>query len=839
MKQATVGAAFAAVAMFTFGEVVPVGHIPPPGDVMTPPLQVVARDSEKPVEVKSSEIVIAENAYFRMVKVEAAFTNPNSRQMSWDWTVPLPEGATVCGYELEISGVLVPGVVVEKERARVAFESEKAKKVDPGVVEKIGNSWRTRIFPLLPGVPRRATVTYVSAKAPGDFANAIYERDGDDIFVAASSGASEDIAIPDTGFVLWDASQSAEKSAGAWLETVRKSFPENGKWSVVVFRNEPEAAVEVAGRDALVAFLQTVVYDGATDIDGAVRAAAGAKAVLFTDDMPTWGSESRNYEENPDVIIPGRKSEAVKVARIPVSDVPEGAEVKTSRLLATVWAARRIKEMEVQAESRKDEILALGRRWGVASSVTSLIVLETLDQYLEHKIEPPMEMAFHDEWVRRRAAMDDPIQAREERIAHERDLLQLWKERVEWWNNPIPRIATPKSGLFDVFTGGRGRRESARGVAAAEIATDEEGMADAAVAEEAEESGNAVFGSRALAMELEPQAAAIAGASPGAAQAPAGGAATINVQPWNPDTPYLRALDAAADPYAEYLKERAANGKSPAFYMDVAGWFFKKDMKSLAVRILSNMAELSLEDAAVCRAMGWRLREAGEYDAAVALFRKALKLRGEEGQSRRDLALVLSERGKTARSVADLAEAAKLLYDAAFTPRARRSGRRSNDRQVSIVALEELNALIAWCKALGLEVELPEMPEEFIRELPLKLRIVMSWDADETDVDIHVLEPNGEEAYYSHRRTSRGGFVGEDVTTGYGPEEYLRKDADSGTYRVLAHYYASHQTALTGPTAVTATIYTDWGTASEKREILTLRLDKPKDKVPIGDIKVD
>ena len=63
---------------------------------------------------------------------------------------------------------------------------------------------------------------------------------------------------------------------------------------------------------------------------------------------------------------------------------------------------------------------------------------------------------------------------------------------------------------------------------------------------------------------------------------------------------------------------------------------------------------------------------------------------------------------------------------------------------------------------------------------------------DETDIDLHVLEPGGEEAYYGHRRTSSGGFVSEDVTTGYGPEEYLRKTSEKGVYKVMANYFASH-----------------------------------------------
>jgi len=54
----------------------------------------------------------------------------------------------------------------------------------------------------------------------------------------------------------------------------------------------------------------------------------------------------------------------------------------------------------------------------------------------------------------------------------------------------------------------------------------------------------------------------------------------------------------------------------------------------------------------------------------------------------------------------------------------------------------------------------------------------------------------------------------------------------------MSNYFASHQTALTGPATVTATVYTDWGTAQEKMQIMTLRLEKPKSRHLIGEVKL-
>ncbi|MBQ6009238.1 MAG: DUF2135 domain-containing protein [Kiritimatiellae bacterium] len=832
--------------------------VPPP--VIRP---VDLRADEKPVAVETDGGTdVEDNGLYRRVKTTFTFTNPNSRPMSADFEFPIPAEATVCGYALEINGAMVPGVVCGKEKARVAFESEKAKRVDPGIVEHVkGNVWKTRIFPLNPKTPRKAEVEYV---VPVDEASAktVYERDGDDVFVGeraaqatAPATMQEKIAAFTKGTIVWDASGSAASPSAAWRKKL-EALPEQGEWSLVVFRNDCQTIprVKKLTKEKLLKEIDGLVYDGGTDIATALCLLGSAEfplpALLFTDEIDTLGLAVPQYDDRLDILVASRDdvpARPVTVRRLAKGEkLPDGVTPKEGKLLATAWAANRVKDLAAQAESRAEEFLALGRRYGVASAVTSLIVLESLEQYLEHKIEPPKSMSFHDEWVKRRAAEDDQIAAKEAQAEHERDLLRLWKERVEWWNNPIPPRRTPKSGLFDAVVGAVAPRAAARRQANLSMARRSADFDD--VAEGAPASDMALEAAFAAPAEAagEPAAAprALAKSAPRRGTAGSGGA-TITLAAWNPQTPYLKALDACGDAdaaYAEYLRQKKEHGSAPAFYMDCAGLFFKKGWRLRGWRILSNMAEFKLEDAAVWRAMGWRLREAGQYNEAEICFRKALKLRNEEGQSRRDLALVLSESGKAAKNAAALTEAMALLKEAAFTNFARRSGRRSNDRQVSIIALEELNALIAWCAAVSwpgdARPKVPELDAAYRRDLPVKIRIVLSWDADETDIDLHVLEPDGEEAYYGHRRTSSGGFVSEDVTTGYGPEEYLRKEG-LGTFKILSNYFASHQTALTGATTVTATVYTDWGTAAEKLKIMTLRLDKPKDKHLIGEITVE
>jgi hypothetical protein len=118
----------------------------------------------------------------------------------------------------------------------------------------------------------------------------------------------------------------------------------------------------------------------------------------------------------------------------------------------------------------------------------------------------------------------------------------------------------------------------------------------------------------------------------------------------------------------------------------------------------------------------------------------------------------------------------------------------------------------------------------------MDLRVVMSWDADATDIDLHVLEPSGEKAFYGRNHTAIRGHVTRDITDGYGPEAYLLRAAPAGIFTVMAQYFGSRQQTVMGPATVTARVFTNWGRDNEASQLLTLRLDTRGGMVEIGKV---
>lgn len=107
-----------------------------------------------------------------------------------------------------------------------------------------------------------------------------------------------------------------------------------------------------------------------------------------------------------------------------------------------------------------------------------------------------------------------------------------------------------------------------------------------------------------------------------------------------------------------------------------------------------------------------------------------------------------------------------------------------------------------------------------------RLRVVLSWDSPGTDLDLHVVAPDGEHVFYGSRVAKNGGALDVDVTTGYGPEIFANPVPPKGVYHVFVNYYGSGS-ERGDITLAQVAIVTQEGTPSEKRQIVQVPMRKP------------
>ncbi|MEJ2663488.1 MAG: VIT domain-containing protein, partial [Spirochaetia bacterium] len=101
------------------------------------PPALFVKDGEKSVALQVTAVHVDTRIYGSLAQTAMTMTfyNPGNRAVAGDLYFPLPDGATVSGYALDIKGVMIDGVVVEKDRGRQVFEKIVRKGIDPGLVE--------------------------------------------------------------------------------------------------------------------------------------------------------------------------------------------------------------------------------------------------------------------------------------------------------------------------------------------------------------------------------------------------------------------------------------------------------------------------------------------------------------------------------------------------------------------------------------------------------------------------------------------------------------------------------------------------------------------------------
>lgn len=75
------------------------------------------------------------------------------------------------------------------------------------------------------------------------------------------------------------------------------------------------------------------------------------------------------------------------------------------------------------------------------------------------------------------------------------------------------------------------------------------------------------------------------------------------------------------------------------------------------------------------------------------------------------------------------------------------------------------------------------------------------------------------------------------MTEGFGPEQFILKDAIKGNYKINVKYFANSQQKISGPTFLKISTYKNYGTKNEIKNVQLIRLTEVDDILAIGTLK--
>lgn len=511
------------------------------------------------------------------------------------------------------------------------------------------------------------------------------------------------------------------------------------------------------------------------------------------------------------------------------------ADSVPSTSAAQRWATLRAAALDAEYALNRAEIKRLGQRFRLVTRETSLIVLELAADYARFEIAPPAELREEVE----RIAAQTMAHKRAASSQHLEQVVRRFEEKMKWWNHDFPKgdkftqqevggkqdMTLREDANASLMQDARQRREARMPLEKQRAAPGNVPPPPAATAPVPQRVEERASSAKPNVPSGFAGQAKIEGAVSADSSNPfAGTSATIRLQKWEPDAAYaIRFKEAGAtDLYRVYLDELPGYLDSTAFYLDAADVFFDKGLNDLGLRVLSNLAEMDLENRHILRVLSYRLMQANQPALAIPVLKKVLALSPEEPQSYRDLGLAYAKNNETQRAVDTLYEVVIRPWHGRFP-------------EVELITLAEMNAIIATARQ---RVDVSRIEPRLVKNLPLDLRAVLTWDADNTDIDLYVTDPNGERAFYRNRMTYQGGRMSLDFTGGYGPEEFSLKKAKPGKYRVEASYFGDRRQNLTGVTTLSVNLTTGFGTRNAREQIVTLRLKDKGGMVLVGEFEV-
>ena len=490
-----------------------------------------------------------------------------------------------------------------------------------------------------------------------------------------------------------------------------------------------------------------------------------------------------------------------------------------------IWAQKKINELDMQYDKNKEEIKELANQFGIVTRNTSLIVLETIQDYITYNIVPPAELQNEYNSFKKRQAADTEQNSKNML----ENAIQSMEDLTKWWNTDFkqqkPKYPQPDT---NVPPPSHGHVSEVLNIVEDDVELDDALYVFDTEMDDAREFSMVMASempvsdySRTNMVSLRREDSQDKRNRQSGSTQP-----SIHIATIKQDNEYMKQLtgNATAD-YDIYLKIRPEYISTPSFYFDFADWFYKLNDHETAMKILTSIADLDLENASLYRLLSYRFKEYGNFELAVFTAKKVVDWRPMEPQSYRDYALALFDAGKNQEALNEL-----------YSVLTRSFSINIHQKSLGIdeVTVTEINNIIAMNKKLNIL----GIDKKLIFEMPVDIRVVLNWNMNNTDLDLYVKDPNGEMCSYKNKRTALGGRISRDITQGYGPEQFMLKKAIKGKYEIFVNYFGDSQVKAEGPSTVMLEIFTNYSDGYQQRKVVCLQLSKENKKEKNGLVKV-
>ena len=274
----------------------------------------------------------------------------------------------------------------------------------------------------------------------------------------------------------------------------------------------------------------------------------------------------------------------------------------------------------------------------------------------------------------------------------------------------------------------------------------------------------------------------------------------------------MKSFRSPAERFRYYATARAVAGGEKSFHIDAA-ILLRDDDPELALRVLTDLAEADANDAPLVRiiariAEGW-----GHPDVARRLLQNAMEVSPKEPQTWRELILLTA-----------------------------REGRR-----------EEFRSLVARHRAIARDLRMSEVDDQIALEVgrgagsssdlridgAAAVQVELMFESNYAYVDLHVVEPSGEEVAWDHISSVHGGRHTGGMTEGFGPQIYVSPGGVKGDYRIDVRYYSSDEAEVSVETIAHLIVYSKGRFGAMRRTDHVVVLARNEERRNVTTVRVE
>ncbi len=502
------------------------------------------------------------------------------------------------------------------------------------------------------------------------------------------------------------------------------------------------------------------------------------------------------------------------------------AEISKSRnSLApiTLWAAIEAETLRAEGKSIS-EIINFSRPFSLAGSESALLVLEDPEDYVSAEVKPPSDYPNELMSSYKEKHSDYQVELSDEKEDRLDDIIDIWEDQIDWWTEkydiePSHALTEPPLAIEDT------ERSAVRHWDGTVTYEDLQEPAPIVTQNLLGDDQIIVTGSRRSRTDDE---VVVMGSK-------FGETIDIEIRKWSPDRPYLKAMAASAKSewHTTYKNQQKIYGNLPAYYLEMADFFAQNNDNQSARHIIVGALELPSANTETYTLVAHRLLTYGDFDRAIELYEQALEIAPNLPQSYYNLAIALKDRAQQSSGRAAQNDYIRALNELDYIIRTPWDFMEGEDYDgIELVALMEANAIIPYLSSKNRKHN--PLDKALVKKLDVDQRIVMDWNIDHADIDLWVYEPTDEKASYSNQLTAIGGQVSNDMTDGYGPEQYLLRKAPSGEYSVKTDFYSESEYNPNGAVTVRTRITKNFARKNEVTKTIIVELLDDNDEIEIA-----